>query len=104
MQTAALHTTMGSAREVPAATATLGRYVVEKMLGMGGMGVVYAAHDPQLDRRVAIKLLRPESHAPAETLRLRLMREAQAMAKLSHPNVIHVHEVSSVGDQVFVVM
>jgi predicted Ser/Thr protein kinase len=86
----------------PAPLRTLGRYHVERVLGMGGMGVVYAGHDPQLNRRVAIKLLRPG--ASSERQRARLMREAQAMAQLSHPNVVHVHEVGSFGEQLFVVM
>src|SRR5262249_27342566 len=64
----------------------LGRYVVIEQLGAGGMGVVYAAFDPELDRRVAIKLIRPEVSARADA-RTRLVREAQAMARLAHPNV-----------------
>jgi tetratricopeptide (TPR) repeat protein len=82
----------------------LGRYQVERVLGVGGMGVVYAAHDPELDRKVAIKLLRPSTRAPVEVLRAQLTREAQAMARLSHPNVINVHEIGAFGEQVFVVM
>jgi tetratricopeptide (TPR) repeat protein len=82
----------------------LGRYHIERMLGMGGMGVVYACWDPELDRKVAIKLLQPQSRISPATLRLRLQREAQAMARLSHPNVVHVHEIGTYGDQVFVVM
>jgi serine/threonine protein kinase/tetratricopeptide (TPR) repeat protein len=90
----------------PAATtpAVLGRYRVDRILGMGGMGVVYAAHDPELDRTVAVKLLRPSPRTSAEVLRARLTREAQVMARLSHPNVIPVHEIGTIGDQVFVVM
>jgi tetratricopeptide (TPR) repeat protein/predicted Ser/Thr protein kinase len=84
--------------------ATLGRYRVERLLGLGGMGVVYAGHDPQLDRRVAIKLLRPVARLSAEVLRARLMREAQAMARLSHPNVINIYEIGAWGEQIFVVM
>jgi serine/threonine protein kinase len=80
---------------------TLGRYRIDRMLGMGGMGVVYAGFDPQLERKVAIKLLQPDSKI---TLRAPLMREAQAMAQLSHPNVINVYEVGTFGEQVFVVM
>jgi serine/threonine protein kinase len=86
------------------ASPTLGRYRVERILGMGGMGVVYAAYDPELNRKVAIKLLQPDSQVTAGTLRSRLMREAQAMAQLSHPNVINVFEVGTFGEQVFVVM
>jgi tetratricopeptide (TPR) repeat protein len=89
---------------LPAPRPPIGRYQIERVLGMGGMGVVYAARDPELDRKVAIKLLRPSLHASAETLRARLQREGQAMARLSHPNVINVHEIGAHGEQVFVVM
>ena len=84
--------------------ATLGRYVVLDKLGGGGMGVVYAAFDPELDRRIAIKLLKPGSGAGAPEGRARLLREAQALARLSHPNVIAVHDVGTFEDQVFVAM
>ena len=84
--------------------AIVGRYVVEGPLGEGGAGVVYAAHDPQLGRRVALKLLRPEPSRGTEGNsegRNRLVREAHAMAKLSHPNVVAIHDVGVYGDQVF---
>src|SRR5688500_5080617 len=71
--------------------ATIGRFTVIEPLGEGGMGVVVAAHDPQLDRRVALKLLRGDSLRMRS--RERLLREGQAMARLSHPNVLTVHEV-----------
>jgi tetratricopeptide (TPR) repeat protein len=93
-----------AAAGAPAHTGNFGRYRIERVLGMGGMGVVFAAHDPELDRRVAIKLLQPRARTPVATLRTRLMREAQAMARLSHPNVVGVHEVGTFGEQVFVVM
>lgn len=83
---------------------TLGRYHIERVVGIGGMGVVYAGHDPELDRKVAIKLLLPDAHVDPDILRSRLKREAQAMARLSHPNVISVYDVGSSGDQVFIVM
>jgi eukaryotic-like serine/threonine-protein kinase len=83
--------------------ARLGRYLILDLLGAGGMGEVYVAYDPELDRKVAIKLLHPAlAETPAE--RARLAREAQAMARLSHPNVIHVYDVGTVGDEVFVTM
>jgi tetratricopeptide (TPR) repeat protein/predicted Ser/Thr protein kinase len=82
----------------------VGRYRIERILGIGGMGAVYAAHDPELDRNVAIKVLRRDPHTPADVARARLTREAQAMARLSHPNVIDVYEIGSFGEQVFVVM
>jgi eukaryotic-like serine/threonine-protein kinase len=88
--------------------AKLGRYVILSRVGAGGMGVVFAAYDPELDRKVAIKLLRgsPGGSGPKELAeqRNRLLREAQAMAKLSHPNVITVHDVGTIDDQVFVAM
>jgi tetratricopeptide (TPR) repeat protein len=65
------------------------------------MGVVYAAYDPELDRKIAIKLVRA---ALGNQGRERLLREAQAMARLSHPNVIAVHDVGTVDDEVFIAM
>jgi hypothetical protein len=62
----------------------VGRYLIFDTLGAGGMGVVYGAYDPQLDRRVAIKVLR--GAAPAE----RILGEGQELARLSHPNVLPV--------------
>src|SRR5215213_9977947 len=67
---------------------TLGRYLVIEQLGAGAMGVVYAAYDPELDRKIAVKILRPHEGKGDRTRRQeRLVREAKAMAKLSHPNV-----------------
>jgi tetratricopeptide (TPR) repeat protein/predicted Ser/Thr protein kinase len=85
------------------ATGTLlGRYVIVDQLGSGGMGTVYVAYDAQLARRVAIKVLRPDARdAEAQA---RLLREAQAMARLTHPNVLSVHDVGSFGDGVFIAM
>ncbi|MCP3102477.1 serine/threonine-protein kinase [Myxococcus sp. K15C18031901] len=82
----------------------VGRYLLLKQLGEGGMGVVYAAYDPDLDRKVALKLLHPGKQHDAEDARARLLREAQAMARVSHPNVIPVFDVGMWGDQVFVAM
>src|SRR5215831_3114750 len=96
---------MGTQPEV-ARGGAIGRYIVLGMVGRGAMGEVYAAYDPQLDRKVAVKLLRAGSDRagrPGEA-KSRLLREAQSMAKLSHPNVIVVHDVGSFGDQVFVAM
>jgi len=83
--------------------ATVGRYVVLDRIGSGGMGVVYAAYDPELDRRVAIKLLRPDRFS-SEGGRLRLLREAQALARLTHPNVVAVYDAGTFGERVFVAM
>ena len=83
--------------------ACIGRYVVLDQLGTGGMGVVYKAYDPELDRPVALKLL----HAggpDASFFRDRLLREAQGLARLSHPNVVAVHDVGQLDSQVFLAM
>jgi eukaryotic-like serine/threonine-protein kinase len=80
----------------------IGRFVVLRRLGSGGMGVVYAARDEELERDVAVKLLQP-THDD-EGSRQRLLQEARAMAKLSHPNVVAVHEVGEHEGQVFVAM
>ena len=84
----------------------LGRYVVLEHVGSGGMGVIYSAYDPDLDRRVALKILRAEKFAPwqAEEAHRRLLREAKALARLAHPNVVAVHDVGVVDDQVFLAM
>jgi tetratricopeptide (TPR) repeat protein/predicted Ser/Thr protein kinase len=84
---------------------TLGRYVVLEKIGVGGMGIVYAAYDPQLDRRVALKLLHRSSDREGGTGgRTRILREAQAMARLSHPNVVAVHDVGVVDGRLFIAM
>ena len=81
----------------------VGRYLVVSRLGQGGMGIVYAAYDPELDRRVAVKVLRPRGKSK-EAATARLLREAQAMAKLSHPNVVSVFDVGQHDGSVFVAM
>jgi serine/threonine protein kinase/tetratricopeptide (TPR) repeat protein len=85
----------------PSEPVRLGRFVILDKLGEGGMGVVYSAYDPRLDRRVALKLWRAGSGPDAHE---RLMREAQALARLSHPNVVPVHDVGVLDGQVFIVM
>src|SRR5262245_49466259 len=84
----------------------LGRFSVLHVLGQGGMGIVVAAFDPTLQRKVALKLLRPRvwSAGSVGEGRDRLLREARAMAQLSHPNVVVVHDVGTVDDQIFVAM
>jgi tetratricopeptide (TPR) repeat protein/predicted Ser/Thr protein kinase len=80
--------------------------VVLELLGRGGMGEVYTAYDPELDRKVAVKVIHAalkESGNP-EVAKNRLLREAQTMAKLSHPNVVPVFDVGSLTDDVYVAM
>ena len=86
---------------------TIGRFEIRRKLGEGGMGIVYDAYDAQLDRPVAIKLVRVADEAGGSHGRARLMREAQAMAKVAHPNVVPIYEVGEHGDrgdQVYVAM
>ena len=88
-------------------TPQISRYALLAKLGAGGNGVVYRAYDPKLRREVAIKLLDPSRilGVAAEAASKRLVREAQAIAQLSHPNIVSVHDVGSTEDgQVFMVM
>ena len=78
---------------------SIGRYILIDVVGHGGMGVVYRAYDPELDRRIAIKLVREDRRGTS-----RLLEEAQALARVSHPNVVAVHDVGTFGDQVFIAM
>jgi tetratricopeptide (TPR) repeat protein len=81
----------------------IGRYVIIDQLGAGGMGVVYAAYDPDLNRRVALKLVQAgeggSGGAPP-----RVLREAQALARLNHPNVVSIYDVGTIGQRVFLAM
>lgn len=81
-----------------------GRYRLGAQLGAGGMGVVYEAYDPDLDRRVALKVIGQSQRTLGAVARDRLLREARAMAKLAHPNIIAIHDVGTVGDEAFVAM
>src|SRR5688500_2201012 len=78
----------------------LGRYTILGTIGEGAMGIVLAAYDPELDRKVAIKVLRTGNWTGSESAE-RLLREARAMAKLAHPNVLTVYEVGRLGEGVF---
>ena len=98
--------TVPSAGEVPnlARGQVVGRYLVLEQLGAGAMGVVYAAWDPSLDRKVALKLVRGNAARPDAELQARLIQEARALARLSHPNVVAVHDAGSHEGQVFLAM
>ena len=95
--------------QLPTRTLTIGdrvgRYLVLSALGAGGMGVVFSAYDPKLDRKVAIKLLRAGLTYNTKDARTRLRREAQAIAQLSHPNVVAVYDVGETdGGDLYIAM
>ena len=94
--------------QVPPAVAgdRVGRYVLIRRLGAGGMGVVFAAYDPQLDRRVAIKLLRADVLAAPGSgrARERTLREARALARLVHPGIVAVHDAGFHRGELYIVM
>lgn len=88
---------------------TVGRYKIIKEIGVGGMGVVYKAHDPELNREIAIKIIRNDisdiSDEDEASSKTRLLREAQAMATLSnHPNIVTVYDVGEHNGRVFIAM
>jgi serine/threonine protein kinase len=76
------------------------RYQIERVLGTGGMGIVYAAFDPELQRRIAIKLVRPD--ASNEHFQPMMLKEARTLARLSHPNVVGVYDVGEHDGELFV--
>ena len=85
---------------------TIGRYIIEREIGRGGMAVVYQAHDPHLDRSVAIKLIRKGAFTgdQLETLPERFRREARALAKLDHPNIVKVLDYGEFEGSTYLVM
>ena len=89
LTTAALHAPTAAGDSELAAGARIGRYQVLRRVGAGGMGTVYAARDPELDREVAIKVVQPRGTGRREK-QARLLREARAMARLSHPGVVPI--------------
>ncbi len=82
---------------------TLAHYRIESKLGEGGMGVVYKAHDPRLNRPVAIKVLPPEKIADPAA-KQRFVREAKAASALNHPGIITIHDICSDAETDFLVM
>ena len=91
-------------RAIPAPRERFGHYVVLNQIGEGAMGVVLAAYDQHLDRKVALKLLRADIDDSNEGVHHRMRREAQAMARLSHPNVAQVYEAGDVDGHLFLAM
>lgn len=83
-----------------------GRYELSTLIGQGGMGQVWTAYDQRLDRRVAVKLLRPDkvAGAEAEELRRRFLRECRVTAQVDHPGLVTVHDAGSEGEELFLVM
>jgi tetratricopeptide (TPR) repeat protein len=94
---------VGEAPEWLASGGRIGRFVLLSRLGAGGMGVVYSAYDPELDRKLAIKLLRSDRNG-GDQGQQRLLREAQALAQLAHPNVVAIHDVGVHAGQVWLAM
>ncbi len=83
----------------------LGRYLVIDKLGEGGMAIVHAAYDTELDRKVAVKVLRGDAYGEQQSVGLaRLLREAQSMARLNHPNIVQIYDVGSLDRGVFIAM
>lgn len=87
----------------PVAAVQLAHFVLLEELGAGGMGEIYAAYDEKLDRKVAIKLVRPGTDTGIRADE-RLLREAQTLARLSHPNVVQVYEADVYRGRVFIAM
>jgi eukaryotic-like serine/threonine-protein kinase len=81
----------------------VGRFILLEVIGSGSMGEIYAAYDDQLDRKVALKLVRVGAKASARA-DARLLREAQTLARLSHPNVVQVYEAGTYKNRVFIAM
>jgi serine/threonine protein kinase len=82
---------------------TIGRYEICSQLGAGGMGEVYLAHDPKLDRKVALKVLHPDVIADKSGDRVRrFMQEAKAASALNHPNILTIYEIDEIDSEQFI--
>jgi tetratricopeptide (TPR) repeat protein len=83
----------------------IGRYVLQELIGQGGMGAVYSAYDPVLERKVALKLVRGERHLGGlSEVKERLLREGKSIAQLSHPNIVAVFDMGTSEGEVYVAM
>ncbi len=82
---------------------TIGRYEIRDLIGRGGMGAVYVAYDPQLERRIALKIVRTSAFEDPK-IRARLSHESRAMAKIRHTNVVSVYDAGELDDGVFIAM
>jgi tetratricopeptide (TPR) repeat protein len=92
-------------RESLARGSLISRYAVLEAIGAGGMGIVYSAYDPVLERKVALKLVRAGGDTGAlEEVKVRLLREGKSIAQLAHPNIVAVHDMGTSDDQVFIAM
>ncbi|MGH7302939.1 MAG: protein kinase domain-containing protein, partial [Candidatus Rokuibacteriota bacterium] len=80
----------------------IGKYRVLERIGRGGMGTVFKAHDPVLDCSVALKVISPDIEV-TDALRTRFFREAQACARLNHPNIVTVYDLAEVDGHLFIV-
>ena len=108
-QTGATHAPVVLEPASPGSCRAVRRWVADVILGMvgrGGMGDVYAAYDPELDRKIALKLLNDGAadSGPQARSQGRLLKEAKAIARLSHPNVVVVHDAGTIDDRVFIAM
>lgn len=81
----------------------VGRYAIEEELGRGSMGIVYQAHDPRLDRRVALKVMKADL-AASETFVQRFLKEARAVARLSHPNIVSIYDADEDQGAIYLAM
>ena len=82
----------------------IGRLELVAHIGSGGMGEVYVAHDPELDRRVAVKIVRSDIDSGRHDVSARIVREAQMMARVTHPNVVRVYDVGRIDTRVYITM
>ena len=96
-------TGVAAAEMLPQGTRLAGRYVIDRILGAGGMGVVYRAEDEHLKLAVALKVLRAERRLSEESIE-RFRQEIRLARKVTHPNLLRLHDIGRDGDVVFLTM